>query len=690
MKTIVNSISFFLFFVTIILNAQSTELISEIKLIVTPQQDKIILRWAVDDALTWKKANQYGYFLERSLISRNGEPILPLQKTILNNGQPFIPAPLAEWEEPFKTDDNAAVIAQALYGESFQTGTLDPIASIMAVNEELQQRFVFALVAAEQSFSAAKLAGWGYEDLDVNPGEKYLYKIWIATPSGETLAKEAKVFSSIDFYEPLPVPRKPIAFFKEHKADINWDFGILKNVYTSYDVERSGDGNNFVKINNYPIFNAEREKPNKPISLSYTDSIPNDKTYHYRIKGRTSFGQVGPPSKSVSGQAKETLKFVPQITKKLITEDDTAVLHWQFDTAANQLIKGFELQRSNTDYDGFSTVIADIAPTTRKITYDKLKSINYFKIVAIGKNGDKRPSHAAIVQPVDSIPPKPPVGLLGVVDTTGVVKLNWTANTEKDLGGYRVFRSNNSKTEFFEVTKSPIKKINFSDTIQTKNLNKKIYYKILAQDQRYNASKFSNVLTLDKPDVLPPSPPVITKYNLEDQKLYLEWIPSSSTDVIMHIVYRSTNGNEQWQKIAEIENESTNYKDENIQSNASYRYVVVAKDTSGLESTPTSPLEIDVTERLFQDLILKLNGSVNREARSILLSWKINQPNIKEIYLYKSLEETNTLSLYKVLPGLDKNFEDQSLKVNTTYEYAIKAILTNGVESQLKKITINY
>lgn len=690
MKCITNYISIIVCFVTFYGYGQVTEPLPEIKLIASPQQNKVLLRWALNDALVWKKANQYGYFLERTLISRNGQPVLPLQKVILNNGQPFIPEPLANWKEPFETDDNAAVIAQALYGESFSTGNLDPVASIMAVNQELEQRFVFSLVAAEQSFNAAKLAGWGYEDIDVNPGEKYLYKIWIASPTEEVLAKEATVFTGVDFYQPLPKPQKPLTFFEENKADINWDFSSLQSIYTSYDVERSEDDINFTKVNNYPIFSAEKPKGNKPISLSLADSIPNNKTFYYRIKGRNSFGEVGPPSESVSGTAKETLKFVPQITRKFIVKDDTAVLEWEFDEKANDLISGFELLRSNTDFDGFTPVMKNILPNQRKLTYSPLKRINYFKIVAKGKNGDNRPSHAVIVQPVDSIPPKKPEGLTGIIDTTGVVKLNWTSNIEKDLGGYRVFRSNNEKTEFFEVTKRITKQIEFIDTIPAKNLNKKIFYKILAEDQRYNASKFSEVLTLKKPDLLAPSPTVISKYELKEDSMYLRWIPSSSTDVVQQKIYRSTNGNEQWEGIAELSTDIIEYIDETITVGNQYRYVIVAVDASGLESTPTGTVEIEVTEALFQDMVKKFTGVPNRETRSILLSWKIDTPNVVEFQLYKSIGENGKLSLYKVLGMGTKNFVDIDLQVNTNYKYALKAVLKSGVESNFYVITVKY
>ncbi|WOC53132.1 hypothetical protein BPO_p0049 (plasmid) [Bergeyella porcorum] len=49
----------------------------------------------------------------------------------------------------------------------------------MNKSQELDQRFAFALMAADLDFKVAELAGWGYVDRDVKPGEKYLYSISI-------------------------------------------------------------------------------------------------------------------------------------------------------------------------------------------------------------------------------------------------------------------------------------------------------------------------------------------------------------------------------------------------------------------------------------------------------------------------------------------------------------------------------
>src|SRR5690606_26232345 len=138
-------------------------------------------------------------------------------------------------------------------------------------------------------------------------------------------------------------------------------------------------------------------------------------------------------------------------------------------------------------------------------------------IVAVGKNGTESESYATLVQSIDSIPPNAPIGLFGIADTTEVIKLNWTRNSEGDLKGYRIFRSFDPKIEFSEVTKTTLKGEVYSDTIPVANLNKKIYYKLLAEDQRYNRSSFSEVLMIKIPDNIPPSPPLLKDYEVNTE-----------------------------------------------------------------------------------------------------------------------------------------------------------------------------
>ncbi len=664
-----------------------------IQVVVRPLQDKVMLRWAVDEPNAWKKANQYGFLIERITVSRNGAAVVPKESQMLTPTA-LTPKPLLEWENLAKKDQNAAVIAQSLYGETFTVDAMNTMESVIAINKELEQRFTFGLLAAEQSFEAALFAGWGFVDTQAKKGEKYLYKISAALPQEETIKiNEGSVFTGLDLYEELPKPIGLVGDFGDSNVVLSWNFNLLQNIYTNYVVERSEDNIKYTQLNGSPVFNAQQPKDrDTPYSLFYNDSIPNDQKFYYRVKGKTTFGEMGPPSDILEGKAEKGLNFLPHISQKQIPDNNTVTLDWEFPKEGNALINGFELRRSNKNDGPFTTVKEGILPTARTVTYKGLKRINYFVIVAKAKNGAESESFPSIVQPIDSIPPKPPIGLTGVIDTTGVVKLSWTANTEQDLLGYRVYRANNPKAEFTQITRSEVKENNFTDTIAVKNMNKKIYYKITAEDQRYNASDLSEILAIDKPDFTPPSPAVISTYKVTSEGVQLTWIPSSSDDVIAHVVYRKDLSAKEnlWENIAEkTAIIDTTYVDKSALPNKIYTYTVVAKDTSGLESSPATPVEVTIAPKKVIVDDIKFTGTANRELRYIQLSWKVKRDTIAEYRLYRG-DGDKKLQLFKTFDGTTITFKDIELEAGSEYTYGLQVLIKGGIPSVIKKIKVKY
>ncbi|QWX83313.1 hypothetical protein H0I23_12735 [Cellulophaga sp. HaHaR_3_176] len=656
-------------------------------------QNKVLLRWAVDEPSAWKKANEYGFLIERSTISRNGEAVLPIEKKQLLS-TPLKPKPLAEWEAIATNDQNAAVIAQALYGDSFTTTTPDnDLGAIYAVSDELDQRFTFSLLAAEQNYEAAKLAGWAFEDTSAVLGENYLYTISVAVPLEDTIKiNNGSIYTSLDSFEELPKPIGFIGTYEDRRVILRWNFHLLQQLYTSYSIERSENNEIFEVLNGAPIFNTQEAKDGNSSSLSYTDSIPNNTTFYYRIKGKTAFGETGPVSETVSGKGMESLGFYPRISRKEIPTDSTAILYWEFDEKGNDLITGFEVRRSNSDKGVFETVKNNLTPTDRKTTINGLKRINYFTVVALGKNGVESESYTAMVQPVDSIPPTPPTGITAVMDTTGIIKLNWNKNSEEDLKGYRIFKSNNPDVEFTEITETTHIGELFTDTIPIKNLNKKLYFKLKAEDYRYNRSSFSEILVVDKPDITPPSAPVLTKYIVTNEGVELNWIPSSSSDIASHVIFRKDNSNPAnlWEQIAENTNITDSiYNDASIPSAGSYSYTMIAKDKVGLESEPTAVLPIVWNGKEITEDAIKFSGIVDRELRFINLSWKIKSSDVVEYRLYRGIKE-NDLKLYKTVNGDAKGYNDVALEINTTYWYGLQPILAGGKTTLIKVINLKY
>lgn len=662
-----------------------------VQVIARPLPNKIMLRWAVNEPMAWKQANEYGFLVERATISRNDIAVVPIERQMLVN-TPLKPKPLEAWATLANQDQNVAVMAQALFGDSFEVTTPgSEIGQLYAISEELEQRFTIALLAAEQNYQAAKMAGWGFEDTSTRPNEEYVYTIKVAIPETSTVQiKEGAIFASSDLYEKLPLPIGLASSFGDGFAQLSWNFSLLQNIYTNYVVERSEDNTNFSQLNGLPIFNAEQNDGTELLSLYYTDSIPNGKQYYYRIKGKTAFDETSEASESVTGSAKKKLEFVPRIYRKEIPTDTEAVLYWQFDKKGNERISSFELQRGNTDKGPFEIVKEGIPPEKRSTSVKDLKRVNYFKIVAKGINGLDSESFTTLVQPVDSIPPAPPVELKGVMDTTGIVKLNWTKNLEDDISGYRIFKSNNPIIEFSEVTNQTHEGETYTDTVFAANLNKKIYYKLQAEDLRYNRSEFSKILVVDKPDVIAPSPPVISDYEVTSDGIQLNWIPSTSSDVANHIIFRRSGDaiGDTWEEIFIAKNDST-YTDSNEIGANTYSYTIVAKDSVGLESQPATPVMVNWLGKTLEEKDIKFSGTVNRELRFINLSWKVKNQEVIEYNLYRGKSETD-LKLYKTLDGSRKSFNDTDLEINSTYTYGLQLVLRGGRTSMIKKIDLKY
>ncbi|WP_034228257.1 fibronectin type III domain-containing protein [Aquimarina pacifica] len=666
----------------------------EVKVISVATKDAIKLRWGVTTPLAWKYANQYGYVIERKTIAI-GDEILkePIVKRLTVT--PILPKPMMEWENFVDGNDNAAIAAQALYGEDFAVDMEEGGNALMQIINKakvLEQRFSFALFAADQDYKVAEYSGLAYVDTDVKPNERYLYRVYTAIPEERIKVKFGGVYTGLSEYRPLPKPQEFIGIFKDKHALLSWNYKLLKREYTSYIIERSVDGTSFAKLNDRPLVNLNDKDEKSSERIFYIDSLPqNDKTYYYRIKGISPFGEVGPTSEVISGVGKAPLLHNPGIIEaRLLPDNRSAVISWEFPEEGIETLDHFELFRSDMVNGKYTAVRSDIPKASRTITVTQLNTINYFSITAVGKDGSRRKSFPQMIQPVDDTPPAVPFGLIGTIDSTGVVQLQWQMNTEKDFLGYRVFRANLENEEFTQITIKPTPQNRFIDTIKIKNLNPKVYYKIQSFDKRYNPSNFSEVLTLVKPDVVPPTQPVFESFNAENGVIELTWITSSSVDAAKTLIYRKEKGAEtSWALIADINIPETKHRDTSVQSGITYLYTLVTIDESGLESEPITPLTIRSAKQTINPEIDKFDGLVNRDEKRIILQWKYKEGEINEFLLYRA-EEDEKPTLYKVFTDQEEKFIDNNLKVNTHYTYLLKAVLDSGTSSPIKKIEINY
>jgi fibronectin type 3 domain-containing protein len=662
-----------------------------VKAIGRAQKKQILIRWAVNQPRAWKLSNQHGFEVVRYTVIRDSVILRTPERKYIGI---LKPAEQSAWIVPANSNEYAAIIAQALYGENFEVSSTDKETILSSINkgQELEQRFALSLYAADQNFTMAQLAGWGLTDTDVKENEKYLYRIKSKVPSGQLAIDSAAVFIGLKDYKPLPEPTEVLAQFSDKTAVISWDYNSLKDYYNSYYIERSSDGKNFYRISERPIMQMSESDAVKPSGrIHYVDALGmNNVTYYYRVRGVTSFSEIGPPSAKVSGVGQKILEYVPHITKSVINEAGELELSWSFERAGNALIRGFTLSQSPNEEGPYIPVMQNIPATQRLLRYTKLFPTNYFAITADAVSGDSRTSMSVLVQPVDSIPPQAPRGIRAVIDSLGVATITWAPNTEKDIYGYKVFRTYVKTAEPTPLTDTVYIGTTFTDSVSMRITNRKVYYTVTALDQRYNQSAFSTPVAAVKPDIIPPTSPLFTKCELTGNEVLLRWSDCHDDDVASHVIYRKSEEQKEWKQIKKFgAHTSGEYKDADVAGGTVYTYTLVAGDSSGLESKPSSPVSIKVIRRPGDITVNAFDVYIDRQNRYIELFWRDSQDNVEEYQLYKAIKGSPA-TLWRVVKREEKRTVDEKLAVNTEYSYGIRVVTRKGEVSKIKWLEVKY
>lgn len=645
----------------------------------------IYLRWGASNSFAWKLTNQYGYTIERSLIMENGKLLKSISKTILQPNN-IKPSPLMLWE-PFSDDDYVGVAAQAIYGESFdvEENYTSDVARVINASRELENRFTFALYAADRSPKAAELSGLFYVDRSAQPNEKYVYKVYANVPKSIYPIDTASVFIGLEDERPLPEPFDVKVEFDDQIALISWNIDVHQSTYNAYWVERSVDGTNFQSISPVPVVSTYGDQPSERIYKG--DSLQaNNKTYYYRVIGIDAFGFEGPPSEVVDGRGLPVFKIAPTITSYEISDQQAVTLTWRVPQIDLSLLSSFSITRKSGKT-GFTTpVVTNLSADTRTFEDLSPSSSNYYTVISHDDYGRKIASFPYMVQLDDSIPPVTPTGLQGTISEEGIVILTWTENTEDDLRGYKIYKSNYAESSFVELPGAMVTTAQGQDSIFLNNLTEKIYYKIKAFDLRQNPSEFSETLELKKPDLIPPVTPVFTNIKNDSLGILVQWENSPSEDMQMQLLYRRAANESDWSLVYTQQEDIPFYLDQSSQHNTRYAYTIVAIDDDGLESKPANPVTMMCRTLNPYPVISETSHKVNQEEKEIQLDWAYSHPQVTKYRLYKKLGE-GPLQLYKELTSNENETHQyvDGYSGDATIEYRVQAVFVSGEKSVLSQ-----
>jgi hypothetical protein len=665
----------------IITKAQQTSLV----LLAKYKAEGVWLRWAPPNAAYWLYGNKTGYVLERFTLLPDGNMEEGSRTTLTS--VPLKVYTSAQFDVVSQTSDEAGALQELLYGnKSSVNSKSNDLGTTLRRNKELDNKHGMAMLLCDLSAQAASAAALSFIDKTTVQGKRYVYRVKFAQPDKEFNAGTAIVNTNA-IAAPIAIRDFKVTF-GNRKATLRWPTLLHKGEYSAYYIERSEDGKKFRRLSDLPYVHMTEGRDDG--NAYYIDSLAaNNKKYFYRIQGINLFAEVGPYSTVISGEGQDDLTGLLVIRKGEVLANRHVRIQWEFPAELKKRITGFIISQA-ASADGPYKDMSDkkVLPVTMR-DYTQAVSFNnsYFAIRGVDAKGQEIVrSFPYLVQIADETPPAIPANLTGSVDKSGVVSLQWTANLDSDLLGYRVFRTNSLEEEPSEVTKEILLKPFFTDSLNIHVLNKKVHYAVVAVDRNYNPSDYSPMIVLNRPDVMPPAAPVFTKTSNTQDTIELAWQNSISDDVARYELIKI-------EKEARLSrtllswypsNPLTAYRDQSLTPGNTYQYRIIVYDSAG-NSRSAQTREI-FFEPGYREGVSQIKNSVDRDTRAIVLSWKNVMP-ITRCMVYRKIND-GPLKIFATMEGNVSEFSDREISPNNIYTYKIQPVYSKRLKGVISKAVI--
>ncbi|MBK0381738.1 hypothetical protein I5M32_02090 [Pedobacter sp. SD-b] len=637
--------------------------------------DKISLRWNISNYQLFDQMVKDGVFIDRLILGKDNKA--ESKDWVRISKDTIKAATLQEMTHPgFEKDTALIIMAQTLYGKSEYPKGLSLIAQVKMQDEERQNRHLIASLYSAISPSAAKYAGLAFDDtLKVDFNKKYVYRISAAKPYHYANSIDTGFVYVIG--HDAGVKEK---FFglqtKNGEQTITLKWLKENSPFTGYYIQRSIDKINFKNLNTQ-IYLPATDTTDKNVSYYYVDSVANYKPYYYRLIGVNAFGEHQKFEETAQGMAVD--RTPPSVSDlKFDKKGNEVVFTWN--KSLDKDLKGYYLLGGSGLNQEDSIINKTIMPPSQisqKVVLSKDFKSAYYRLMAVDTAGNASFSSPAYVFIPDTIPPLPPSGLKGLIDTTGLVVLKWKPDISgKALRGYKVYAANQENHEFIPISDMMgDTTYSFKTTLNT--LTKKLFIKITAIDGNFNGSKMSQALILERPDILPPSVPVIQKYSNNANGVKIYWTGGIEEDFSHFNLYRKASTDSLYQIIGTTKD--TSFEDTTALGGLAYLYTITAVDSSHLASALSFPLYLKTQ---YKETAYKpnLRSNYDEAKKEESLTWEKPHQEVDFFIVYK--DDGDGLSMYKSISGNQNAMVEANVKKQAK-AFGIKVVYKDKTESEV-------
>lgn len=534
--------------------------------------------------------------------------------------------------------------------------------------------YLTVVMTAMKDNNVAKALGFSYLDTSVSKNKTYFYRINLLKPH-PVYEIHSTYHEQETTLESAFVKRKIYTKEGDKELSFLWEENdIVSGVLVERRVNEDGQ---FKEINTVPMVNLSNSNRN-----GFNDvGLVNYTVYEYRFYGYNAFGE-----KVLFGEAKGMPRDLiapsaPIVTKFEHSSPNEITLEWRPGKENDPDLYGFIIARGEKNRGSFTPLHNGILPQNTlnfvDTSFSKEKT-NYYVIQSIDTAGNVNSTDPIYVTIIDSVPPQKPVILTSNIDSNGVVTLKIDSGIERDLMGYRILRSNSDKHEFSVIQERFIDldsvnqniQTEFLDSVSLKTTTPYVYYRVVALDHNFNQSVSSEILKVKRPDNIAPVAPLVKHYAVSEKSIFLQFVPSSSKDVVSHTLLRREDNTAEWDTLTFFEKDASSYTDTAVKSNQYYEYTMYATDDDknnsvNCKSVRLRPYPTDLKE------VFKPIATHIADSSYVVVDWT-SENQLDSNGRFVLMKKENNGDWTYVTNTQETVYRDYRIKENSILEYRLK------------------
>lgn len=435
-------------------------------------------------------------------------------------------------------------------------------------------------------------------------------------------------------------------------------------------------------LNDFDIY-AEAGAKNKAVIKEFSNIAVSDGTLNLDFQASIDNASIAAIEVLCPGTCPTSSDTTPPAAPVNLTATGTVsgvALNWNDNSEAD--LKGYNVYRSINGA-GFTKINPSliVKPTSQYNDTDapvNVAATYYVKAVDNSNNESAASNTATGTRLPDVTPPAAPANLTATGSASGIA-LDWNNNSESDLAGYNVYRSESAAGPFAKINPALLTSSSYNDTSAVEAIT--YYYYVRAVDVSGNESAPSTTRNASRPNTTPPATPLELSALSRNDGILLDWLDNNESDLAGYNVYRSDSASGTFTKLNSSLLTASTYLDTGAPRNKVSYYRVEAVDTSGNKSGPatanaTRPSLNAPAPPAASSRLIRLQGG------AAVLDWgDSGESDLKGYNVYRSTSPSGPFQKLNATPLTASTFTDSALPAAPTLFYRIVAVDTSDLES---------